>query len=451
MRGGGLVMRRAALRAAGPALLLGLWLVACGAGESAPGAAVAADDRASGSRSLAEFDFARGTAFPQRARVSIGDVAVAPEAREVHVPITLDRPTPNTIHARVMTRNGRFPGTAAIEGRHFTKVDTVVVFRPGDPLTRTVRVALKGVPKGAQFELHFPEGVDGARAAGAVGTVQGVAGAAPSAPKSEGFRAPRRFAPVGEPAYRFDPARARWSDGGGPGVFSTRLPHGRTQPGNAETGLYLDPEKHRAAPQPPIAVEGGALVLRSQQLSAPIRHEGADWHHGAAVLTGERMPEVQLTYGQYEWEAQMPDRRGAWPALWLLPVGGGWPPEIDVYEGFGDSPDWRFARDISANLHGGSGGKRGFTVPMRIDARRFYGLSGFAEGYHRFAVDIAPDFVTWFVDGVEVYQAVNPFAGTRWFPLMNVAVKHEGTYEGGSGTMRLRAFRMWRSDADKRE
>ncbi len=445
------VVRREALRSPARALLLGLWLVACGASESAPGAAVAADERAGRGASLAAFDFARGTAFPQRARVSIGDIAVAPEAREVHVPITLDRPTPNTVHARVQTRNGRFPGTAAIEGRHFSRVDTAVVFRPGDPLTRTVRVPLKGVPKGAQFELHFPEGVDGARVAGAVGTVRGVAGAPASAPKVEGFRAPRRFAPAGAPAYRLDPARLRWSDGGGPGVYATRLPHGRTQPGNAETGLYLDPDQHPGVPQPPIAVEGGVLVLRSQQLGAPIRHEGADWHHGAAVLTGERMPEVQIAYGQYEWEAQMPDRRGAWPALWLLPVGGGWPPEIDVYEGFGDSPEWRFARDISANLHGGAAGKRGFTVPMRIDAGRFYGLGGFAEGYHRFAVDIAPDLVTWFVDGVEVYQAVNPFAGTRWFPLMNVAVKHDGVYEGGSGTMRVRAFRVWRVDAERGE
>ena len=433
-----------AMRGFVPAMLVGLWLVACGASETAPG--VAAGERRP---DLAHFDFRGGTAYPPRARVSIGDVAADPAAREVHVPITLDRPTPNTVHLRVMTRNGRVPGTAALEGRHFERVDTVVVFRPGDPLTRTVRVALKGVPRGSEFELHLPQGADGAGVADGRGVVRGEAGAAATTPVAEGFREPRRFAPAGAPVYRLEPAAARWCDGGGPGVFSTRLPHGRTQPGNGETGLYLDPEQHRSAPEAPIAVEGGALVLRSQQLDAPIRHEGADWHHGAAVLTGERMPEVQIVYGQYEWEARMPDRRGAWPALWLLPARGGWPPEIDVYEGFGDSPDWDFARDISANLHGGLDGKRRFTVPMRIDARQFYGLEGFAGGYHRYAVDIAPDYVTWFVDGEEVYQAVNPFAGTRWFPLMNVAVKHKGDYAGGSGAMRVRAMRVWRS-ADQR-
>jgi len=425
-----------------PAALLGLWVIACGASD-APSKALAETERSADRKpALATLDFRRGTAFPPRSRVRIGDVAIPPGAREVHVPITLDRPTPNTVHARVLTRNGKWPHTAANEGRDFDRVDTVVVFRPGDPLTRTVRVPLRAMSEGTEFEVHFPEGVDGAAVADGTGVVSAEAGAPASVPHNRGFRAPLRFEPAGAPDYRLDPARIRWSDGGAPGVFSTRLPHGRTQTGNAETGLYLDPDKHRA-PQPPIAIENGVLVLRSQALSPPIRHDGRAWPHGAAVLTGERMPETHLRYGQIEWEAQMPDRRGAWPALWLLPTTG-WPPEIDVYEGFGDSLGWRFSRDISANLHGGSAGRRSFTAPLRIDAQRFYGLGGFATGYHRFAVNIAPDTITWFVDGIEVYQTVNPFSGTTWFPLMNVAVKHAGAYAGGSGAMQVRALRVWR-------
>jgi len=421
-----------------PTILAGLWLMACGASGTSSDAALAAREE----RRAPPFDFRGGTAFPPRARISIGDVAVPPGASEAFVPVTLDRPTPNTVHARVLTRNGAFP-SPAYEGPNYERLDTVVVFRPGDPLTQTVRVVLRKLPPGAQFDVHFPEGVDGASVADPSGTVRAAASAKPGAPRVAGFRKPRRFVPLGTPAYVLDPQAARWSDRGGAGTFSTRLPHGRTQPGNGETGLYLDPALHRA-PQPAIAIERGALVLRSQQLRAPISHEGKVWRHGAAVLTGERMPETHVTYGQYEWEAQMPDRRGSWPALWLLPASGGWPPEIDVYEGFGDSPGWDFARHISANLHGGPAGKRSFTVPMRIDAARFYGLSGFASGYHRYAVDIAPDFITWFIDGLEVYQTVNPFSGTTWFPLMNVAVKQQGTFAGGNGVIRVRALRVWR-------
>ncbi len=421
----------------GPGVIFMLSLMACGASSRSSDAAVEARPETTFSR----FDYKGGAAFPPRARVSIGDVAVPPGAREAFVPITLDRPTPNTVHARVLTRNGAFP-SPAFEGRNFERLDTVVVFRPGDPLTQTVRVSLRNLPPGTTFGLHFPEGVDGAGVADPSATVRAAQGAKPGKPQTGGFRKPRRFVPLGEPAYVLDPPSARWSDAGGENTFSSRLPHGRSQPGNGETGLYLDPATHRS-PQPPIAIEGGALVLRSQQLRASITYGGKAYRHGAAVLTGERMPATRVTYGQYEWEAQMPDRRGSWPALWLLPVNG-WPPEIDVYEGFGNSDGWNFARDISANLHGRHKGKRSFTAPLRIDAGRFYGLSGFASGTHRFGVDIAPDYITWFVDGTEVYQTVNPFRDTLWFPLMNVAVKHEGAYAGGSGAMRVRAMRVWR-------
>lgn len=450
-----------------PILILPLLLAACGGEDNAspaaaapPAAAVApapapsptpnADpkvasiDTAAATRTnpFASFDFAGGTAYPAQARVRIGDVAIAPGASEAHVPITLDRPTPNTIHARVLTRNGQ--GTNyAYEGRHFTRVDKVVVFRPGDPLTQTVRVPVSNMTEGANFDLFFPEGVSGGGNADGRGVIRAVAGAAANTPQTAGFRPARTFQPSGTLAYTLDPAKLTWTDGGNSGAFSSRLPHGRTQPGNQETGLYLDPALHNA-PQPSIAVEQGELVLRSQQLVAMISHDGTLWRHGAAVLTGEKMPATQVRFGQYEWEALMPDRRGAWPALWLLPTTG-WPPEIDVYEGFGYSSDWNFANDISGNIHGGKNGQRSFTAPMRINANRAYGLTGFERSYHRFAVDIAPDFITWFVDGKEVYQTVNPFRGTTWFPLMNVAVKHQGDYVGGSGTMRVRSFRVWRS------
>ena len=386
--------------------------------------------------SYADFDFAGGTVFPPRAEVRIGDVEVAPGASEVHVPIILDRSPPNTVAARVLTRNG-----SAYEGRHFDRVDTWVFFRPGDPLIQTVRIPLRDLGEARHFELIFPSGVVGGKEARAGGRITGRAGAPPSTPMTEGFRPPRRFSPGGSPVYDLDLAQVRWSDGGSSGAWSTRLPHGRTQPANAETGLYLDPARHRS-PRPAIAVEDGALVLRSQQLTDGIEHDGAVWWHGAAVLTGQKMPTTHIRYGQYQWEAMMPNRRGAWPALWLLPVTG-WPPEIDVYEGFGDSRDFDFERHISANLHGGSKGRRGFTVPMRMDAQSAYGLAGFDRAYHRFAVDIAPDFITWFVNDTEVFQAVNPFRETTWFPLMTVAVKHKGDYRGGNGEMRVRAFRVW--------
>lgn len=391
---------------------------------------------------FATFDFKGGTVYPATAHVSIGYVKVPVGATEAFVPIRLNRATPNTVVVRVMTRNGT--GTmAGIEGHHFQRVDTTVIFRPGDAREQTVRIPLIKMDAGRQFELILPEGVIGGAVFNSWAKITAVTGAAQTFAKSSGFRPARTFAPTGTLAYKLDPAAVKWTDAGGSDAWSTKLPHGRTQPGNAETGLYLDPAQHRS-PLPPLGIENGEVVIRSQQLVSPIQHDGTFWNHGAAILTGQRMPATQLQYGQYEWTAMMPNRRGGWPALWLLPTTG-WPPEIDVYEGFGYSTGWNFARNISGNIHGGANGTRTFTALMQADATRIYGLGGFDNSYHRYAVDITPHYITWFVDGKETYQTVNPFRGITWFPLMNVAVKHSGDYVGGTGEMRVRSFAVWKA------
>lgn len=354
----------------------------------------------------------------------------------------LDRPTPNTIVARVLTRNGAGE-SGALEGRHFTRTDSHVIFRPGDPLEQTVRIPLNDFNAGRTFELIFTQGVSGGINADSSGKITAEAGAEPTTSRTSGFRNPRSFAARGALTFRLEPSEMQWSDAGGPNVWTTKLPHGRTQPTNGESGLYLDPELHPSA-LPPFVIENGEVVIRSQQLAHPILYEGSAWNHGAAILTGEKMPATQLQFGQYEWEAMMPNRRGAWPALWLLPTNGCLL-EIDVYEGFGYNADFDFSRDYAANAHGGANGQRTFTALMVVDAQAVYGIGGFDTSYHRYAVDIASDFITWFVDGTEVYQAVNPFEGTSWFPLMNVAVKHRGEYVGGTAEMRVRSFEIRRA------
>ncbi len=391
---------------------------------------------------FASFDFKQGTAYPARAAVSIGSVSVPVGATEAFVPIRLDKPTPNTVVARVLTRNGS--GTlAGLEGTHFSRTSTSVIFRPGDPLVQTVRIPLLKMDAGRQFELIFPEGVQGGSVAAGTARITAVVGAPPTVAQTSGFRAGRTFAATGTLSYQLNPTTVKWSDAGATDQWRTRLSHGRTQPGNNETGLYLDPALHNA-PQPSLAIENGEVVIRSQQLLTPIQHDGTFWYHGAAILTGQRMPATQIQYGQYEWTAMMPNRRGGWPAFWLLPVSGAWPPEIDVYEGFGYNASWNFGRHISGNLHGGANLTRTFTALVQIDAASVYGISGLDTGYHRYAVDIAPDFITWFVDGKETYQTVNPFRGVAWYPLMNVAVKHSGDYVGGTGEMRVRSFGVWK-------
>nr|WP_040406025.1 glycoside hydrolase family 16 protein [Amycolatopsis nigrescens] len=128
------------------------------------------------------------------------------------------------------------------------------------------------------------------------------------------------------------------------------------------------------------------------------------------------------TYGHFEARIKMSHGQGIWPAFWMLgnDIGSaGWPTcgELDIMENIGREPN-----TVHGTLHGpgysGSGG---------IGAA--YNGPRFADGFHTFAVDWAPDSITWSVDG-NVYQRRTPadLNGNRWvfdhpfFLILNLAV-----------------------------
>ncbi|TPG16532.1 glycosyl hydrolase family protein [Sphingomonas koreensis] len=361
-------------------------------------------------------------------------------ADHVDVPVTLNHSTPNTVFVRVKTANGS-GANYVYSGAYYKPVDTYLIFRPGDPLTQTVAIPIAKTKEQGHFKVGFPEAPQGANNGKSSAEVTSATGAQPTKAITAGFRKPHAFKATGQLTYDMSLNNVRWSGKGGPGEFSTSFTHGRSQPGNAETGLYLDNTMYPSA-EPPFAVKNGALILHSQMLAQSISYQGVRYGYGAAVLNGRNMPETQLTYGQYEWQATMPNRHGSWPALWLIGVQG-WPPEIDVYEGFGQNNSFDFDRDITANIHGGPINKRTFTRSMWIDATRAYGIQHVASGKHTFALDVEADYITWFVDGMETYQARNPFS-EPFYPVMDVAVKTTGSYSGGSGDMAIYSFKVWK-------
>ncbi|MFC8278091.1 ricin-type beta-trefoil lectin domain protein [Streptomyces sp. NPDC057271] len=130
-------------------------------------------------------------------------------------------------------------------------------------------------------------------------------------------------------------------------------------------------------------------------------------------------------YGRVEARMKVPRGQGMWPAFWMLgnDLGQvGWPNsgEIDVMENVGFEPS-----TVHGTLHG-----PGYSGAGGIGAG--YTLSGgqaFADAFHTFAVDWAPDRITWSVDGT-VYQTRTPadLGGRDWvfnkpfFLILNLAV-----------------------------
>lgn len=389
--------------------------------------------------SFASFNFASGTALPAKATLWLSDAIFRAGSGTAYVRVSLDRATPNTVIARVITVNGS-GAQRALSGYNYQTVDTVVIFRPGDPLVQTVAIPVIGAAAGQQFQLKLREAPWGALQGQSTATVTASNTAPVTAKVAASFRAPRRFASTGALQFELSKDTHKRSPDGGWDRWATSLSHGRAQWANGETGLYLDSTVFPGI-EGPVYWGPKGLVLHTQKLATPISYGGQSWKYGASVLDGRNFLATQIGYGQYEWEARMPNRRGAWPAFWLVSTTG-WPPEIDIYEGFGYQSYWDFDRHVSHGLHVGGNGTRYEARGITIQAEQAYGLSGFSTGFHKFSVDIQRDYITWFVDGVETYQSVNPFKGFRFYPIMDVAVKSSGAYDDGSGDMIIKSFKV---------
>ncbi|MFJ4923867.1 family 16 glycosylhydrolase [Streptomyces sp. NPDC088725] len=130
-------------------------------------------------------------------------------------------------------------------------------------------------------------------------------------------------------------------------------------------------------------------------------------------------------YGHVETRMKIPRGQGVWPAFWMLgdDIGNvGWPNsgEIDVMENVGFEPGAVHGTIHGPGYSGAAGIGAGYNLP---------GGQAFADDFHTFAVDWAPDSITWSVDG-NVYQTRTPadVGGNQWvfnkpfFIILNLAI-----------------------------
>jgi beta-glucanase (GH16 family) len=168
------------------------------------------------------------------------------------------------------------------------------------------------------------------------------------------------------------------------------------------------------------ALDGqGHLVITAK------KEGGHNCWYGPCQYTSARLNtsgKFTAQYGHVEARMQIPRGQGMWPAFWLLGtnIGSvGWPNcgEIDVMENVGFEPN-----TVHGTIHGpgysGSGGiGAGYSGPV------------FADGFHTYAIDWAPNSIKWSVDG-HVYQTRTPadLGGKSWafnhgfFIILNLAV-----------------------------
>lgn len=350
------------------------------------------------------------------------------------VKIKLSASTPNTVIAIIKCEN--------LNGRSLKEPRVqAVIFRPGDSPTRSVKCDVSRAIAGDSVrftQVHVPDGGNpGVRKAVAKFT----SNLETSEERNTSARPPFAFMPLGKLTYQLDPARVKMGDDNAEGKWSTALSHGRTQPANNETGYYGTTKMGA------VTLSDKFIALHTGRLEAPIdTKDGKQYSYLASVLSGHRYPDTFFKYGSIEWEARMPSRRGTWPALWLLPKSG-WPPEIDIYEGFSNNPDWTPRASLSSAIHGGRKNKRSFKRWfMRLQMGDIGLKPNITSEFHKFQATISPDWITIFVDGVETVQFQNNFKGETWYPIMTNAVtaKSSDAYNEGTSNMEIRSLKIWK-------
>jgi beta-glucanase (GH16 family) len=170
------------------------------------------------------------------------------------------------------------------------------------------------------------------------------------------------------------------------------------------------------------AMDGqGNLVITARR-----ENIGMTCWYGPCQYTSARLNTAgrfSQTYGHFETRMRMSRGQGMWPAFWMLGTdisNVGWPAsgEIDIMENIGREPS-----TVHGTLHG-----PGYSGAGGIGAGHTIG-GAFADAFHTFAIDWAPNSITWSVDGV-VYQRRTPadLGGRQWvfnkpfFLILNLAV-----------------------------
>ncbi|MEO1005422.1 MAG: family 16 glycosylhydrolase, partial [Cyanobacteria bacterium J06638_38] len=196
----------------------------------------------------------------------------------------------------------------------------------------------------------------------------------------------------------------------------------RTNTFNNEEQYYLDDA---------FSFNNGVMSIVGQKLETPIEawetvdrdlltSQGKDllFDYSSGMISGDN--HHAFTYGYMEIRAQVPLGQSLWPAFWMLPSSGGWPPELDIMETLSeiDPNTNQLESNLYTTLH---------TPDSSLPGGNFYQQSGywgidFSRDFHTYAAEWNADSITWFVDGVELFTVDTGITQEPMYLLANLAI-----------------------------
>ncbi|NIK76221.1 beta-glucanase (GH16 family) [Paenibacillus castaneae] len=136
-----------------------------------------------------------------------------------------------------------------------------------------------------------------------------------------------------------------------------------------------------------VRIENGNLIIEARK----------EIYQGNQYTSGklETKAKGDWKYGRYEVRAKLPEGKGMWPAIWMMPssqnVYGGWPVsgEIDIMEFLGHDPSTVYGTIHFGNPWTHTGGN--YTLPNN---------QKFSDDFHTFSMEWSPGEFKWYVDGI---------------------------------------------------
>ena len=197
-----------------------------------------------------------------------------------------------------------------------------------------------------------------------------------------------------------------WNPSTGTGVWKTNYLSGaqsganvidsHTLKPNGEIEVYVDPTfagtGKTALGLNPFSITNGVLSITASKTPAADLSVLGNYQYTSGLLTTEKS--FSQTYGYFEIKAELPADKGAWPAFWLLPTDGTWPPELDVMEQIGGS-------SIYQSAHSNATGTQTSTTFTSA-------VNGATTGFHTYGMLWTASTITWYVDGSATAEIATP-------------------------------------------
>ena len=187
----------------------------------------------------------------------------------------------------------------------------------------------------------------------------------------------------------------------------------RTLAPDAQLQIYVDPTYTGAIGGTtslginPFSITNGILDIHAAPTPAADLLSLDGFKYTSGLLTTEHS--FNQTDGYFEIRAELPAGKGVWPAFWLLPTDGSWPPEMDVLEAVGGTV-------VYNTIHVGTSTNSTQTVFTTS-------LATANSAFHTYGVLWTAQTLNFYIDGQEVSTIATPADMNKpMYMLVNLAI-----------------------------